>query len=111
MKKDTVEIASAEVGCSLKEGNLSRRDVLRGAMAVGIGLLAPGVLLGSSSAAEVSVVGTAKKLSQADVKYQKMPKDQQKCADCVHFMAPNFCNLVEGTISPDGWCVLWAKKT
>jgi len=23
----------------------------------------------------------------------------------------NTCKLVEGQISPDGWCVLWAKKT
>ena len=28
-----------------------------------------------------------------------------------HFIAESgSCKLVEGKISPDGWCTLWAKK-
>ena len=112
MKKDIVEVASPEDGSMLEEKNMSRRDLLRGAMAVGFGMLVPSALLGSPSAraAEPSVVATTKKLTQVSVKYQQQPKGDQKCATCVQFVAPNSCNLVEGKINPEGWCVLWAKK-
>jgi hypothetical protein len=50
------------------------------------------------------------KVSQASVKYQTQPKGEQKCANCMHFIAEsNTCKLVEGNISPEGWCILWAK--
>jgi hypothetical protein len=26
------------------------------------------------------------------------------------FEAPNSCKTVEGTISPEGWCMVYAKK-
>ena len=95
----------------MEEKNLSRRELLRGAVAVGFGMLAPSALLGSVSArAEPSVVATTKKLTQISVKYQQQPKGDQKCATCVQFVPPNSCNLVEGNINPEGWCVLWAKK-
>jgi hypothetical protein len=51
------------------------------------------------------------KVSQASVQYQTQPKDGKKCVDCLHFVAEsNTCKLVEGDISPDGWCVIWVKK-
>ncbi|WP_300443821.1 high-potential iron-sulfur protein [Zoogloea sp.] len=35
----------------------------------------------------------------------------QRCAACLHFNAEsNTCKLVEGQISPNGWCDLWTKK-
>jgi len=108
-----IQEASPESGRMLKEINLSRRDVLRGALAVGCSLLAPAALLNSPFAsAEPSVLATTKKLSQTSVKYQVKPRGEQKCSNCVNFFAQsNTCNLVEGQISPEGWCVLWAKKT
>lgn len=112
MEKGIVGVASPEGGCMLEKVNQSRRDVLRGAMAVGFGVLVPSALLNSSSAsAEPSVVATTHKLTQATVKYQLQPHDGQKCATCIQFIAPEACNLVEGKISPEGWCVLWAKKS
>lgn len=52
------------------------------------------------------------KVSQASVQYQTQPKGEQKCANCTHFEAgSNTCKLVEGEISPEGWCLLWAKAT
>ncbi|MDP2028062.1 MAG: hypothetical protein Q8K12_00275 [Thiobacillus sp.] len=51
------------------------------------------------------------KVSQASVQYQTQPKDEKKCADCMNFIAEsNSCKLVEGNISPNGWCTLWVKK-
>lgn len=54
---------------------------------------------------------TPGKASQASVQYQDQPKDGKKCAACMHFVAEsNTCKLVEGKISPSGWCVLWTQK-
>jgi len=114
----------------------SRRIVLRGALAAGCSLLLPASLLGCSKE-EAGTAGTEPppapapdmaapaaqapmesaapaapaKVSQASVQYQTEPKDGKTCADCMHFIADsNTCKLVEGDISPTGWCVLWAKK-
>jgi hypothetical protein len=50
------------------------------------------------------------KLAQASVKYQTTPKDGHQCDGCIQFVAPNSCKLVDGDISPTGWCSLWVKK-
>jgi hypothetical protein len=50
------------------------------------------------------------KLAQTAVKYQTEPKDGHQCDGCVQFVAPNSCKLVDGEISPTGWCSLWVKK-
>jgi hypothetical protein len=57
------------------------------------------------------VAPAAPKVTQASVQYQTQPKGDQQCSGCRHFIADsNACKLVEGNISPDGWCVLWAKN-
>lgn len=44
-------------------------------------------------------------------KYQDTPgKNGQKCAGCKFFKAPSSCSVVTGKISPNGWCIAWAKK-
>jgi hypothetical protein len=43
-------------------------------------------------------------------KYQDKPgKNGQKCAGCRFFKKPNGCTIVHGKISPNGWCIAWAK--
>lgn len=53
----------------------------------------------------------AGKVSQASVQYQDQPKDGQTCANCIQFIAPNACKVVEGVVSPEGWCVIWVGQT
>ena len=50
------------------------------------------------------------KVSQADAKYQDQPKGQQRCEICLQFQPPNACRIVEGPISPKGWCQYFAAK-
>lgn len=111
--------------------NPSRRTMLRGALAVGCGLWMPIVLsgcdskksaespasdpagapAGSANSAAPGAPPAVKKLQQANVQYQTLPKGEQKCSLCQHFIAEaNTCKLVDGQISPDGWCSLWTKK-
>jgi hypothetical protein len=50
------------------------------------------------------------KIAQTAVKYQTTPNNSRQCDGCVQFVAPNSCKLVDGDISPTGWCLLWVKK-
>lgn len=116
----------------------SRRIVLRGALAVGCSLLLPTVLMGCDSSQELGSADTdtlppatgpeavspvnppsdpiaaapaeAVKSSQASVQYQTQPKGGQKCGNCMNFIAEsNTCKRVDGTVSPQGWCIIWAN--
>lgn len=43
--------------------------------------------------------------------YQDKPgPGGKKCAGCRFFRKPSACSIVVGTISPDGWCIAWAKR-
>ena len=108
----------------MTQENLSRRIVLRGALAVGCGLWLPIVLSGCdtkkaaststgapATSTESAAPATAKKLTQASVQYQAQPKGEQKCGLCTNYIAEsNSCKLVDGQISPEGWCSLWTKR-
>jgi hypothetical protein len=50
------------------------------------------------------------KAAKDKVEYQDTPKDGKKCIDCIHFIAAtNECKVVEGSVSPDGWCTTYLK--
>jgi hypothetical protein len=71
------------------------------------------VLIAAAGAAPLLALTSGEaeaKIPQASVKYQTTPKDGHQCDGCVQFVAPNSCKLVDGTISPTGWCLLWVKK-
>ena len=44
------------------------------------------------------------KLSQTEAEYQSQPKNGLTCAACSLFRKPSSCEVVEGDISPNGWC-------
>jgi High potential iron-sulfur protein len=54
--------------------------------------------------------------SKEAMKYQDKPNNGQRCADCVQFIpgpkagANGTCKIVEGAISPNGWCIEFVKK-
>jgi hypothetical protein len=80
-----------------------RRELLRGLLAAGCALYLPMV----AGAAEP----TSGKLSQAAARYLDKPKDDQICAKCTHFIPESgICKVVEGQVSPRGWCKLWGRK-
>jgi hypothetical protein len=130
----TLEDDSRQFKVKMKQAVLPRRAVLRDTLAVGCGLLIPAILLGCDSGktdsatsaapagspdtsgspdtrAESPAPAQAGKVPQASVQYQTQPKGEQKCSGCVQFIAEsNSCKVVEGQISPDGWCTLWAPK-
>lgn len=48
-----------------------------------------------------------RKLTKAEAKYQDHPNDIQMCSTCTRFVKPNQCKVVDGDVSPDGWCRLF----
>lgn len=51
------------------------------------------------------------KMAQTAAGYQDSPKGDQQCSTCSLFQAPNGCQLVDGNISPSGWCKFFVKKS
>ncbi|GAA5445746.1 iron oxidase [Microbulbifer sp. NBRC 101763] len=50
------------------------------------------------------------KAKKEAVNYQDTPNNGKKCVDCQLFQPPNACIVVEGEISPEGWCSLFVLK-
>ena len=71
-----------------------------------------------AAAGAAALLGTASRLTQAQTKmsqgaagYQDRPNGNQRCATCSHFEQPNKCQLITGSISPQGWCRLFAPTS
>jgi hypothetical protein len=47
------------------------------------------------------------KISQAAVAYQDHPEGDKRCGKCMQFQSPSSCKLVDGPISPNGFCRLF----
>ena len=83
---------------------ISRRDLLKGvAILAGVAALHP--------------VAAQAKVTKAAMQYQDHPKGSAECSNCLQFIpgktptAMGTCEVVEGAISPKGWCVAYVKKT
>lgn len=56
------------------------------------------------------------KSSKGQVKYQNHPNGAAKCASCRFFIpgknatSMGSCQIVAGSISPNGWCTAYSKK-
>jgi hypothetical protein len=90
-----------------RKSSMSRRTFV--ANAIVLPALA-GLLIAETSTAQA-------KASQAQFKYQSTPNNGHKCSQCRFFVAGKTatangtCQIVEGSISPNGWCTAWAKKS
>ena len=86
--------------------DVSRRDLLRNVTIV----VGGASVLAAIMNAPLAEADTAK-MSQAGASYQTSPKNGQRCDGCGLFQAPSSCQVVEGTISPAGWCKFFTKKS
>ena len=79
--------------------------------AVGLGA---GAAIGSAAmilAATQPAGAAAPQVTQDSAGYQNQPNGDQRCALCAHFRAPASCEVVQGTIVPNGWCKLYRAKS
>jgi hypothetical protein len=57
------------------------------------------------------------KASKEAMKYQDQPNSGQRCDTCMQFVpgpkpgASGTCKVVDGPISPNGWCIAYVKKS
>jgi hypothetical protein len=69
-----------------------------------------GLLLAETTSAEA-------KGSKAQFKYQSTPNSGHKCAQCTFYIpgssasANGTCKIVDGSISPNGWCTAFSAKS
>lgn len=84
--------------------SFSRRLLVRG------GALAACAIGGAAALGAFAAQAATKKVSQAQSHYQPTPKGPAACNRCGLFVAPNACQVVEGNISPNGWCALFVAK-
>jgi len=83
--------------------SVSRRNFLS------IASIGGGVLIGVGLANSVSAA-PKKKFTQQQAHYQPIPKQGQRCQNCSLWQAPTACQVVEGQVSPAGWCILYQAK-
>ncbi len=59
----------------------------------------------------------AAKVAKASMQYQDTPKNGAQCSGCMQFIpgksakANGTCKVVDGSISPDGWCLAYSAKS
>lgn len=82
--------------------SVSRRDFINIAALGGGAVMATGLISPVSAA--------PKKFSQQQAHYQPIPKSGQRCQNCGLWQAPTSCQVVEGQVSPAGWCILYQTK-
>jgi hypothetical protein len=90
----------------------SLQPVSRGAFVRGI------VVLPALAGLMYGVAGAqGSKVSQASMHYQTTPNDGKHCSDCKFFVpaqdpnASGTCQIVDGSISPNGYCQAFAAKS
>jgi hypothetical protein len=55
--------------------------------------------------------------TKAQFKYQSTPNGSKQCSNCTFFIAGKTptangtCKIVQGDISPKGYCIAWSAKT
>ena len=88
---------------------LSRRIMLKNAaIAAGVAAAAPWVARPARAQA---------KANKQAMQYQDHPKNGQQCDSCMQFIpganakANGTCKVVDGPISPNGWCIAYVKKS
>lgn len=94
---------------SKKPFDPSRRTIMKQAL-VTAGVIATGALFTTRQ------VQAATKGTKAEMMYMDKPHGKDQCDGCIHFIpgptatANGTCRVVQGSISPHGWCVAFTPK-
>jgi hypothetical protein len=83
---------------------LSRRSVLKGAALLASAALTAEIVPSKEALAQ-------QKASQEAMQYHDKPNGDKRCSNCLSFIPSGSCMIVEGAVSPNGYCLAWAKKT
>ncbi|MEO9215569.1 MAG: high-potential iron-sulfur protein [Rhodanobacter sp.] len=96
-----------------KSINESRRTLIRN----GLTLAAVGAVAATGLLKTAPAWAQSAKASQIVAMYQPKPHGADQCDNCIHFIPgktpkdAGTCKVVEGSIAPQGWCVMYARKS
>ena len=51
------------------------------------------------------------KVAKATAKYRSSPRNGKKCSGCSHYRSGGKCALVSGTVSGNGYCNYYSRKS
>jgi hypothetical protein len=100
---------TADVG-HVESVAVSRRFILQGVAHAGGAATLLALTATRARAAPARGTKTTKTTKQT-AGYQNSPNGGQSCSTCINFVRPNACRIVEGTVSPQGWCKLWQRRS
>ena len=104
---------------------ISRRTLVKGAIAAGAIIPAMGLVDTAAAAAlpplsdadpQAKALGYVADTTKVDAKANPTHKPEQKCGNCAQFQgkaadASGGCNIFAGkSVNANGWCKVWAKK-
>lgn len=52
-----------------------------------------------------------RKRSREEVRYQNEPYLGRTCSRCVLYQGDGVCVILDGAVSPEGWCTQWVPNT
>jgi High potential iron-sulfur protein len=52
-----------------------------------------------------------KKRSKEAVGYRDFPYENRTCAKCMLYLGDGECAIIDGKVSPEGWCNQWIPPT
>lgn len=52
-----------------------------------------------------------RKRTREEVRYQNEPYLGRTCAKCVLYQGDGVCVILDGAVSPNGWCTQWVPNT
>lgn len=81
---------------------LSRRSIVKGAALLVGGTLIAGVM--------ASKEALAQKASKESMQYRDKPSGDKQCSNCAQFIPDSGCQIVEGAVTPQAFCIAWQKK-
>ena len=89
----------------------TRRRLFRQGAVIASGAALGGLVL------EVKAPAQGGKVAKATAKYRDKPHGTQQCDVCMQYIPGNTasvngtCKIVEGSISPKGWCMFFTPKS
>ena len=89
--------------------SVSRRSFVKGAVLVTAGAAIPGLVTSTPAFGQA-------KATKAAMQYQEKPNGNKQCSNCLQFVPGKkpkdngTCKIVEGSISPNAYCIAWVAK-
>jgi High potential iron-sulfur protein len=104
----------ANIGNSLGEEKSMHRNQTTGRrklLRTLLGLAGVFALSASADDAKPKPPAGLKKRSRESVGYRDFPYEKRTCAKCMLYVGEGECVIIDGKVSPDGWCTQWTPPT